>query len=57
MDEFAIHKGHRYATVVIDATCKRVLWVGKGRDRHRKYMRPFFEMLGPTSVLADPSGR
>jgi transposase len=45
MDEFAIHKGHRYATVVIDATCKRVLWVGKGRDRGG--LRPFFEMLGP----------
>lgn len=45
MDEFAIHKGHRYATVVIDAPSKRVLWVGKGRDRGG--LRPFFEMLGP----------
>lgn len=27
MDEFAVHKGHRYATVVINPTCKRVLWV------------------------------
>jgi len=45
MDEFAIHKGHRYATVIIDATSKRVLWVGKGRDRGS--LRPFFEMLGP----------
>lgn len=45
MDEFAIHKGHRYATVIIDPTCKRVLWVGKGRDRGS--LRPFFETLGP----------
>lgn len=33
MDEFALHKGHRYPTVVIDPTCKRVLWVGRGRNR------------------------
>jgi transposase len=45
MDEFAIHKGHRYATVIIEPTCKRVLWVGRGRDRGS--LRPFFEMLGP----------
>ena len=45
MDEFAIQKGHRYATVVIEPTCKRVLWVGRGRSREE--VRPFFEMLGP----------
>jgi len=45
MDEFAIHKGHRYATVIVDASNKRVLWVGRGNGRED--IRPFFEQLGP----------
>jgi transposase len=45
MDEFAIHKGHRYATVIVEASSKRVLWVGRGNGR--KDIRPFFEQLGP----------
>ncbi len=44
MDEFAIQKGHRYATVIVDPTCKQVLWIGRGRGRAD--VRPFFEMLG-----------
>jgi transposase len=44
MDEFAIQKGHRYATVVIDPRTRRVLWVGRGRSRED--IRPFFELLG-----------
>jgi transposase len=45
MDEFAIQKGHRYATVIVEPTRKRVLWVGRGRGRED--VRPFFEILGP----------
>ncbi len=45
MDEFALHKGHRYATVIADPSTKRVLWIGEGRSRED--IRPFFEMLGP----------
>jgi transposase len=44
MDEFAIQKGHRYATVIVEPTTKRVLWVGRGRGRED--IRPFFEQLG-----------
>ena len=44
MDEFAIYKGHRYATVIADADTKQILWVGLGRSREQ--IRPFFEILG-----------
>ena len=44
MDEFAIQKGHRYATVIVEPQRKRVLWVGRGRGRED--VRPFFELLG-----------
>lgn len=44
MDEFALHKGHRYATVIADAETMQVLWVGNGRTREA--IRPFFSELG-----------
>lgn len=44
MDEFAIAKGHRYATVVIEPNRKQVLWIGRGRSRES--VHPFFELLG-----------
>ncbi len=44
MDEFAIQKGHRYATVIVDPMIKKVLWIGRGRGR--KDIRPFFRLLG-----------
>lgn len=45
MDEFAIQKGHRYATVIVEPYRKAVLWVCRGRGRLD--VRPFFEQLGP----------
>lgn len=50
MDEFALFKGHRYATVVIDADTQKVLWVGEGRSRAA--FRPFFAWLGPEGCAA-----
>lgn len=43
MDEFALHKGHRYATVVVDPIRRQVLWLGNGRSRDTA--RAFFEQL------------
>jgi transposase len=45
MDEFAIQRGHRYATLVVEIKSKRVLWIGRGRSREE--VRPFFALLGP----------
>lgn len=44
MDEFAIQKGHRYATIILKPNTREVLWVGRGRGRED--IRPFFEKLG-----------
>jgi transposase len=49
LDEFAIQKGHRYATVIVEPTRKRVLWIGRGRARED--IRPFFALLGPQRCL------
>lgn len=44
MDEFALHKGHRYASIIADADTRQVLWIGEGRTREA--IRPFFKELG-----------
>jgi len=45
MDEFAIKRGHRYATIFVEPTRKEVLWVCRGRSRED--VRSFFDRLGP----------
>ncbi|MGF6536987.1 transposase [Paraburkholderia youngii] len=42
-DEFALHKGHRYAAVVVDPIGRQVLLIGPGRSR--EIARAFFEQL------------
>lgn len=44
MDEFAIKRGHRYATIFVEPHRKEILWVCRGRSRED--IRPFFEQLG-----------
>lgn len=45
IDEFAIHKGHRYATCVMDLAEGDILWVGRGRSK-ADFAR-FFEEIDP----------
>lgn len=50
IDEFALHKGRQYATVVAQPETREVLWVGRGRTRED--LRRFFELLGPAGCAA-----
>ncbi|MGH7718216.1 MAG: ISL3 family transposase [Gemmatimonadaceae bacterium] len=50
IDEFALQRGHRYATTVVEPVTRRVLWVGRGRSREE--IRPFFELRGPEGCAA-----
>ena len=43
MDEFAIQKGHKYVTIVMDAETHRALWVCKGKAGAD--VKAFFELL------------
>ena len=49
VDEFAIHKGHSYATCVMDLEQGDILWVGKGRAM--KDFEKFFEDM-PSDALS-----
>ena len=49
VDEFAIHKGHSYATCVMDLEQGDILWVGKGRAM--KDFEKFFEDM-PADFLS-----
>ena len=45
IDDFALHRGHRYATTIVDAETRRVLWVSPQRDQEA--LNAFFAALGP----------
>jgi transposase len=46
IDEIAVHKGHRYMTVVADYFTGRVVWMG--RDRTKQTLEAFFQNLTET---------
>lgn len=55
VDEFAIHKGHTYASCVMDLQTGEVLWVGKGRatEDFRKFFLEFdMEYLSNVKAFA-----
>ncbi len=45
IDEVSEKKGHRYLTLVTDLKKRRVIWVGRSRDR--AVIRKFFRWFGP----------
>lgn len=48
VDEFALHKGHSYATCVMDLETGEVIWVGIGRSK--KDFEVFFEQIPQSSL-------
>ena len=55
VDEFAIHKGHTYATCVMDLETGDILWVGKGRatEDFRKFFQEYdMDCLGEVKAFA-----
>ena len=49
MDEFAIRRGQRYATIIVEPNRKEILHVCRGHGRED--VRPFFEKLGRDGCL------
>jgi transposase len=43
IDEFAVRKGHRYMTTIVDLDTERILYVGKGKDSNA--IIPFLKRL------------
>ena len=50
IDEFVLHKGHTYATCVMNLESEELLWFGEGRNKEA--FEKFFEETNP-SFLAD----
>jgi len=48
IDEFSVHKGHRYATVALDLDQKQIIWVGLGKSKLS--LEPFFNFLKDKGV-------
>ena len=37
IDEFSLHKGHRYATIIIDLETGYILWIAYGKKKQVVY--------------------
>ncbi|MBQ8162461.1 MAG: ISL3 family transposase [Clostridia bacterium] len=44
IDEFKLHNGHQYATIIIDLETRHILWVQRGKKKQVVYN--FFEHVG-----------
>jgi hypothetical protein len=44
IDEFSLHKGHRYATIIIDLETGHILWIAYGKKKQVVY--DFIEHVG-----------
>ena len=49
IDEVSEKKGHRHLTLVTDTVKRRVIWVGRGRDR--AVLKKFFQWFGKKRTL------
>lgn len=48
IDEFAVHKGHKYMTVVYDLDHHRAIYVGEGKDMEA--LKPFWKKVNKAGV-------
>ena len=56
MNEFALHRGHRYATVIACADTQQVVWIGEGRSREAIDRLLMAASRAANAMRTDPRG-